>query len=160
KEILSTAAAINLSSKHAYPEGTDGLLRQFEASPVEEPPLPAAGPEDERLATQSLDLHPEPELPPCLPPDADIRAPIAKLEEVVHSRLELTQVQKSEQLSEQPRIAARRFFTPERKKIYARRLSRMADFFDRTGRQKQADIARAEARRLFHHAEGDPSPFA
>jgi len=159
KEILSAAAAINLRSKNAYPEGTDALLRQFEASPTEEPPLPPADPEDERLATQSLELHKEPELQPWLPPEDEIRALFAKLEEVVHSPLELTQVQKSEQLSEQPRIAARKFFTPERKKIYARRLWKMADFLDRTGRQKQAHIARAEARRLFHDDNGEPSPF-
>jgi len=160
KEILSATAAINLRSKSAYPEGTDALLRQFEASPTEEPPLPAAEPEDERLATQAVELHSQPELQPWLPPEDEIRALFAKMEEVVHSPLELTQVQKSEQLSEQPRIAARKFFTPERKKIYALRLWKMADFFDRTAREKQAQIARAEARRLFHRANGEPSPFA
>jgi len=81
------------------------------------------------------------------------------MEEVVHSPLELTQVQRSEQLSEQPKIAARKFFTPERRSRYARRLWRMADFFERTARLKQAQVARAEARRLFHGASGEPSAF-
>lgn len=159
KGILSVAAATNLGSKTAYPDGVDALLRQFEASPVEEPPLPTPEPEDERLATEAAELHGQPEVQPWLPPEDEIRALFAKMEEVVHSPLELTQVQRSEQLSEQPKIAARKFFTPERKRRYARRLWRIADFFERTARQKQAQVARAEGRRLFHDTSGEPSPF-
>jgi hypothetical protein len=159
KDILSIAAATNLSSKTAYPEGTDALLRQFEASPVEEPPLPAPEPEDERLATEAAELHKQPEIQTWLPPEDEIRVLFAKMEEVVHSPLELTKVQRTEQLSEQPKIAARKFFTPERRSRYARRLWKMADFFERTARPKPAQLARAEARRLFHSASGEPSSF-
>ena len=160
KDVLSVAAATNLNSKTAYPEGADALLRQFEAPPVEEPPLPAPEPEDERLATEAAELHKQPELQPWLPPEDEIRALFAKMEEVVHSPLQLTETQRSEQLIHALRTASDQFFTRERRRMYARRLWQMGRFFERTERDRAAAMARAEARRLFHSIDPWKSPFA
>jgi len=158
--ILSAAAARNSESQTEYPAGADEALRHLGASPQRETlQLPAPEPEDERLATEAAQLHAQPELQPWLPPEPQIRLLVAKMEEIVHSPLQLTDAQKSEQLVHQFRSAARAFFTPEMQKLYAGRLWRMADFFDRTGRERQARIARAEARRLFHHAAEPFSRF-
>jgi hypothetical protein len=69
----------------------------------------------------------------------------------------LTEAQRSEQVINLFRSAARDFFTPVMRKLYAGRLWRMASFFERTARQRQAEIARAEARRLLH---GSGEPFS
>jgi hypothetical protein len=156
--LLARASARNLASGVPYPKGSDEALRHLGvvAGP-EESALPQPEPDDERLATQSAQLHAEPEMQPWLPPDDEIRALAAKAEHVTHSPLQLTDAQKSEQLIEVFRRAARDFFTPERQELYAQRLWSMASFFERTGRNQQAEIARAEARRLFH---GPREPFS
>ncbi len=82
------------------------------------------------------------------------------MDQVTHSPLELTEAQRSEQTLSLFHNAARAFFTPEMRKLYARRLWRMASFFQRTGREPQAQIARAEARRLFHGPAEAMSRFA
>src|SRR5262249_43130653 len=119
--------------------------------------IPPPEPEDERLATQSAQLHSEPEMQPWLPPEPEIRLLAAKMEQVTHSPLELTEAQRSEQTLALFHNAARAFFTPQMRAMYARRLWRMASFFEGTSRAKQAQIARAEARRLYH---GPAEPFS
>jgi hypothetical protein len=55
---------------------------------------------------------------------------------------------------------AQAFFTPERSHLYARRLWLLADVLQRTQRAHAAEVARAEARRLYHQAPGGFSRFA
>jgi hypothetical protein len=158
RQILSGAAALNLASGSPYPDGADEALRHLAVTPHAESvaiPAPEAG--DERLANQSGQLHSEPEVQPWLPPEPEIRLLAEKMEQVTHSPLELTEAQRSEQVINLFRSAARDFFTPTMRKMYAGRLWRMASFFERTGRQRQAEIARAEAGRLFH---GSGEPFS
>ncbi|HME91501.1 MAG TPA: hypothetical protein VKE49_08760 [Myxococcaceae bacterium] len=158
RQILASAAALNVASGTPYPAGADQALRHLgvAAHPGEQA-IPPPEPEDERLATQSAQLHSEPEMQPWLPPEPEIRLLAAKMEQVTHSPLELTEAQRSEQTLALFHNAARAFFTPEMRKLYARRLWRMGTFFERSARQKQAEIALAEARRLFH---GPVEPFS
>jgi len=158
RQILSGAAALNLASGSPYPDGADEALRHLAVTPhAQSVVIPAPEVEDDRLANQSGQLHSEPEVQPWLPPEPEIRLLAEKMEQVTHSPLELTEAQRSEQVINLFRSAARDFFTPAMRKLYAGRLWRMASFFERTGRQRQAEIARAEARRLLH---GSGEPFS
>ena len=158
RQILSGAAALNLASGSPYPDGADEALRHLAVTPhAQSVVIPAPEAEDDRLANQSGQLHSEPELQPWLPPEPEIRLLAEKMEQVTHSPLELTEAQRSEQVINLFRSAARDFFTPAMRKLYAGRLWRMASFFEHTGRQRQAEIARAEARRLLH---GSGEPFS
>jgi len=158
KQILGGAAALNVASGTPYPAGADEALRHLGVvARTSEETIPAPEPEDERLATQSAQLHSEPEMQPWLPPEPEIRLLAAKMDQVTHSPLELTEAQRSEQTLALFHNAARAFFTPQMRKLYARRLWRMASFFEGTSRAKQAQLARAEARRLFH---GPTEPFS
>jgi hypothetical protein len=161
RRLLSAAAAQNLASGTAYPEGTEEALRHLGVAPqADDSAIPPQEAEDERLATQGAQLHAEPEMQPWLPPEPQIRLLAAKTDQVTHSPLELTEAQRSEQVINLFRSAAREFFTPAMLKLYARRLWRMASFFERTGREQQAQIARAEARRMFHGPAEPVSRFA
>lgn len=161
REIVAEAAGQNLKAKTPFPEDTDELLRQLEVAPKEElEDLPPPTNEDLPLAREAKQLHDEPEIQAWLPPESEIRALVAKMEEVVHSPLQLTETQRSEQLIHALRTASDQFFTRERRRVYARRLWQMARFFERTERERAAAMARAEARRLFHGTDPWKSPFA
>lgn len=161
RRILSAASGRNLESGSDYPAESDEALRHLGVTPgKDEDAVSAPEPGDERLATEAAQLHAEPEVQPWLPPEPQLRFLVAKSDEIMHSPLQLTDAQKSEQLVHQFRTAARSFFTPEVQHLYGRRLWRMANFFERTGRERQASIARAEARRLFHHFSEPFSRFA
>jgi hypothetical protein len=161
REIVAEAAGQNLKAKIPFPEGTDELLRQLEIAPKEElEELPPPITEDLQQASEAKQLHDEPEIQPWLPPESEMRALVAKMEEVVHSPLQLTETQRSEQLVHVLRTATDQFFTPERRRLYARRLWQMGRFFERTERDRVAATARSEARRLFHSIDPWRSPFA
>ena len=155
REELNEAVGLNLRSRTPFPDGLDELVRVYEVIPLEElPPLPQPEPEDASLAVDAHALHAEPEIQAWLPPEKELRVLGERMEQVIHSPLELSEAQRSSQLTESFHKAAEDFFTLEMKKLYARRLWRMAEQFDVTGRQSQARLARAEARRLFHDAPG------
>ncbi len=161
KQLLSAAAALNLATGTAYPPDAEGALRHLGVAPQPaDDAIPSPEADDERLATEGAQLHSEPEMKPWLPPEPEIRLLAAKMDQVTHSPLELTEAQRSEQTLSLFHNAARAFFTPEMRKLYARRLWRMASFFQRTGRERRAQIARAEARRLFHGPAEAMSRFA
>ncbi|HXN41893.1 MAG TPA: hypothetical protein VN918_08910 [Myxococcaceae bacterium] len=158
KRIFSAAAALNVASGNPYPTGTDDALRHLSVAPQsEESAIPPPEAEDERLAIQGSQLHTEPEIQPWLPPEPQIRLLAAKMDQVTHSPLELSEAQRSQQILNLFHAAAREFFTPAMLKLYAGRLWRMASFFEGTKRDRQAQIARAEARRMFH---GVVEPFS
>lgn len=160
KQILAESAALNLASGTPFPAGTEQVLRHFGVTPSKGPAdLPAPLPEDERLATQAQSLHMELEAQSWLPPEDNLKVLAQKVDMVVTSPLQLTAVQKEEQLRATIRAAAAELFTAPVRKIYARRLWHLADFFERTGRDAQAGVARAEARRLFHDVPERPDRF-
>lgn len=161
KRILSGAAALNVASGNSYPAGSEEALRHLSVAPQsEESAIPAPEAEDERLVLQGSQLHAEPEMQPWLPPEPQMRILAARMDQVTHSPLELSEAQRSQQILGLFHTAAREFFTPPMQKLYAGRLWRMASFFERTKRDRQAQIARAEARRLFHGAVEPFSRFA
>ncbi len=160
RALLSGAAALNLESRTPFPDGTDEALRHLGAAPKEQhDSIPPPTPEDERLALQGHLLHDEPELTPWLPPEPELRVLAERMGEVEHSPLQLSPSQQAEQLEQRVLATARAFFTLPIKRLYARRLWQMAGFFEETGRAARGELARAEARRLFHDAPG-PSRFA
>ncbi|NVJ06856.1 hypothetical protein HUW63_16595 [Myxococcus sp. AM001] len=159
--LLAEAAGTNLRTHTPFPDGLDVVLRHFGVQPRLSPTeLPPPEPEDLRRSLAADVLHDTVELASWLPPEPDMRALVQKLDEVVHSPLSLSDVQRQEQLQAAVLGVARDFFTPEVRQRYALRLWRMADYFERSSRPREADIARAEARRLFHGAQEPFSRFA
>lgn len=159
--LLAEAAGRNLRTRTPFPHGLDMALRHHGVQPTEEPTLPPLEPDDERLAvTEGASLHETPEIAQWLPPEDELRRVVGKLDEVGVSPLALSPVQREEQLLQSVRALAHAFFTPAMRQHYARRLWRMADVFEGTGRAHPAQVARAEARRLFHGPTEPPSRFA
>jgi len=160
RQVMGECAALNLASGTPFPRQTEEALRHFGVVPSSPPEdLPAPLPEDEHQATQAQSLHMELEAQSWLPPEADLKVLAQKMDVVVASPLQLTPVQKEEQLRGVIRSAAAEFFTPPVRKRYARRLWHLADFLERTGRDGQATVAKAEARRLFHDVPERPDRF-
>ncbi|HVE83532.1 MAG TPA: hypothetical protein VND93_11815, partial [Myxococcales bacterium] len=160
KDLLGEHAALNLATHSPFPPGTEKVLRHFGVTPTQPPAdLPAPLPEDERLATGAQSLHQEMEAQGWLPPEAQLKVLAQKVDVVMTSPLQLTPVQKEEQLRGVIRSAAAEFFTPPVRKAWARRLWALADFLERTGRDSQGNVARAEARRLFHDVPERPDRF-
>lgn len=159
-EQLAQAAGRNLRTHTPFPHGLDMALRHHALQPTEEPTLPPPEPEDERLAlTEGARLHETPEIAQWLPPEEELRRVVGKMDEVKVSPLALSPIQREEQLQQAVLALAHAFFTPAMRQHYARRLWRMAEFFERTERTQEARVARAEARRLFHGPAEPPSPF-
>lgn len=159
--LLAEAAGLNLRAHTPFPEGLDVALRHFGVQPQLEPTtLPPPEPEDVRRALEGDVLHETPELAAWLPPESITQRLLAKLDEVVVSPLALSDVQRQDQLQGAVRAVTREYFSPDVSRRYALRLWRMADFFERSGRPREADIARGEARRLFHGADQPASRFA
>ncbi|MFB1484315.1 hypothetical protein [Corallococcus sp. RDP092CA] len=159
--LLAEAAALNLRTRTPFPPDLEAALRHHDVQPVHEPePLPAPEPDDVRRALEGDQLHATPEIAEWLPPEAEVRALMEQVQALAQSPLALSEAQRQEQLQQGVRDAAKAYFTPEVRQRYARRLWRMAAFFDATGRALQADIARGEARRLFHGLDEPFSRFA
>ncbi|RKH72342.1 hypothetical protein [Corallococcus aberystwythensis] len=159
--LLAEAAALNLRTRTPFPPDLEAALRHHGVQPVHEPePLPSPEPDDVRRALEGDQLHATPELAEWMPPDAEVRALMEQVQALASSPLALSGAQRQEQVRQRVLDAARAFFTPEVRQRYARRLWRMAAFFDATGRALQADIARGEARRLFHGLDEPFSRFA
>jgi hypothetical protein len=158
RALLAQAAAQNLASKTPYPSGAEDALRHLEATPgtvnVEPVTIPMPDADDARNAHLGHTLHDEPEIAAWLPPEAEIKVLLERMEEVVHSPLQLSNPQKAEQLVQRAHATARDFFTPPMKQLYARRLWEMAEYFDATQRPQKAALARSEAKRLFHDDPG------
>ncbi|QSQ16624.1 hypothetical protein [Myxococcus landrumensis] len=159
--LLAEAAGLNLRTHTPFPEGLDVALRHFGTQPQAEPTtLPPPEPEDVRRVMEGELLHATPEMATWLPPDSVVKRLLARLDEVVVSPLALSETQRTEQLQTAVRAVTQDFFTPDMSRRYALRLWRMADYFEHSARPKEADIARGEARRLFHGAQQPYSRFA
>lgn len=159
RALLAEAVGLNLRTRTPFPDGLDSVLRHLEVAPSEgrlEVPAPEDG--DQGLAVRGATLHDEPELAQWLPPVEDLRALALKAQEVSVSPLYIDENQRAEQLRRTVQALAEDFFA-RHGQLYARRLWRMAAMFERTGRAEPAAVARAEARRMFHRAEGLFSPF-
>ena len=159
--LLAEAAGTNLRTHTPFPADLDVALRHFDIQPRAEPPtLPPPEPDDARRVLEGDLLHDTEELAPWLPPEPELKRLLAKLDDVVGSPLALSDAQRQEQLQAAVLQVAREFFTPETRRRYALRLWWMADYFERTARARHAEVARAEARRLFHGPEEPFSRFA
>ncbi|RKI34464.1 hypothetical protein D7Y27_33510 [Corallococcus sp. AB004] len=159
--LLAEAAALNLSTRTPFPPDLEAALRHHGVQPIHVPePLPAPEPDDVRHALEGDQLHATPEIAEWMPPDAEMRGLMEQVQALVSSPLALSGAQRQEQVRQRVLEAARAYFTPEVRQRYARRLWRMAAFFDATGRALQASIARGEARRLFHGLDEPFSLFA
>lgn len=159
--LLGHALWLNSQSGNAPPPNADAVVRHVGAK-VEPyyPELPPPQDGDATLAVEGYSLHDEPEIQAWLPPEEELRRLGLKMDEVATSKLYVDDAQRGEQLARVFVKAAEDWFTRERKQLYARRLWEMARYFDATNRQRKAELARAEARRLFHDAPGLFSPFA
>ncbi|WP_404371378.1 hypothetical protein ACIHQR_13020 [Corallococcus coralloides] len=158
--LLAEAAALNLRTRTPFPPDLEAALRHHGVQPQEPEPLPAPEPDDVRRALEGDQLHATPEIAEWMPPDAEVRGLMEQVQALAGSPLALSGPQRQEQVRQKVLEAAKAFFTPEVRQRYARRLWRMAAFFDATGRALQADIARGEARRLFHGLDAPFSLFA
>jgi hypothetical protein len=159
--LLAEAAGTNLRSRTPFPPDLEVALRHLGVRPQVEPTaLPPPEPEDVRRVLEGDRLHETPEMASWLPPEPVVKRLLQKLDEVMHSPLALSDIQRQEQLQGAVRTVARDFFASEARQRYALRLWRMADYFERTGRPREADVARGEARRLFHGLEEPFSRFA
>ncbi|TSC31919.1 hypothetical protein [Corallococcus sp. Z5C101001] len=159
--LLAEAAALNLRTRTPFPPDLEAALRHHGVQPLETPePLPPPEPEDARRVLEGDQLHATAEIAEWLPPDAQVRGLMDQIQALATSPLSLSAAQRQEQVRQRVQDAARAFFTPEVRQRYARRLWRMAAFFDATQRALQADIARGEARRLFHGLDEPFSRFA
>ncbi|MCP3060695.1 hypothetical protein LXT21_18070 [Myxococcus sp. K38C18041901] len=159
--LLAEAAGLNLRTHTPFPEGLDVALRHFGIQPQLEPTaLPPPEPDDVRRSREGDLLHETSEMAAWLPPEPVVKRLLAKLDEVVVSPLALSDVQRQDQLQSAVASVAQDFFSPDMARRYALRLWRMADFFERTDRAREADVARGEARRLFHGADQPFSRFA
>jgi hypothetical protein len=155
---LGRAMTLNERSNTRMPPEWDTALRKLGVSPQDPDfPIPSLEADDARDAQAAAALHQEPELAQWMPSEADLVALAQKAEEVRSSPLALTDAQKAEQLAQKATALAREKLSAEQRKLYARRLWHTAELYDATERTKQAALARAEARRLFHGTE--PSPF-
>jgi hypothetical protein len=162
RELLSFALARNGASHASLPKGAEEMLRRLEVVAATAPPPPLPSPEDgdAALALGGASLHEEPELRGWLPPEDELERFAHAVDALRTSPLALSEVQRAEQLQERVRSMAQAFFTEERSQLYGRRLWLTAEVFERTGRPEAAQLARAEARRLFHQAQGVFSGFA
>lgn len=159
--LFGHALWLNSQSGTPAPKDAEPALRHLGGEPAPayvEIPAPEEG--DATLAVEGGTLHDEGEIQAWLPPEEELRSLGLKMDEIAASPLYVDDAQRAEQMGRTFVAAAEAFFTPERKKLYARRLWEMAKYFDLTQRQRKAQIARAEARRLFHDSPGLFSPFA
>lgn len=159
KELLGEAAGTNLRTHTPFPEGLEPAMRHLGISPWASPrELPPVEEQDQGLAVNGGSLHDFPELAQWLPPVDEIRSLGLKGQEIATSALYIDEAQRAEQLRRTLTSIAEAF-AQQHGQLYGRRLWLMADFLERTGRAEAANVARAEARRLFHRAPGMLSPF-
>jgi hypothetical protein len=162
RAVLSEAVRCNLTTRTPIPADADVALRHLgvEATDSEPPPLPEPEDGDAALAVESGSLHAEPEVAAWLPPEAELRRLALRIDELRTSPLALTQEQQTEALWERIHGQAEEFFSPERMRLYARRLWQVVPSLERRGANRAAAVARATARRMFHHSPGLIPPFA
>ncbi len=135
----------NLRAKNGLPEGAYQNLHYLRVTPNEaqlEIPKPEKG--DEELAAKSGGLHDEPEIQSWLPAEAQIDA--------LGKELETLKGQSAPQpaIDEKVKQLAAGYFTPSVRELYARRLWRQSEFFEKTARPDAARLTQAQARVLFH----------
>jgi hypothetical protein len=159
--LLSEAVALNLRTRTPFPKDLEPTLRHYGVQPATtEPTVPPPEPEDVKGVMEGHTLHETLEIEAWLPPEPEVRRVVQKLEEIAASPLALSGVQREEHMLQAVRSMARAFFTPDKRRLYGLRLWRMASYFERSGRASAAQVARAEARRLFHGPEEPFSRFA
>ncbi|MBJ6763250.1 hypothetical protein JGU66_20980 [Myxococcaceae bacterium JPH2] len=159
--LLAEAAGANLRSHTPFPAELDTMLRHHGVQPRAEPAAPPSPePDDTRHVLAGYQLHSTPEVAEWLPPELETRQLLAQVGSLTSSPLALSEGQRQEQLHQMVLGAARAFFTPEVRRRYGLRLWHMARFFEHTDRTHEAQVARGEARRLYHGPDEPFSSFA
>lgn len=157
-EELGIAWAVNARAKAGMSPEMESNLRRLGVVAIEKwPDLPPPEAADAALTARAGNLHDEPELTSWLPGQQGIQMLSARLDEVDTGLLQLSEAQKHESRMQKVALTAAEL-TLEQRRLYAHRLWRMAEVFERTGRADQGKVARAEARLLFHDAKA-PSKF-
>ena len=150
-EELALGWGQNLRAKNGLPDAAYQHLHQLRVTPNEALlDIPRPEKTDEELAAKSGALHDEPEIEAWLPAEAQIETLGIALDSLRAQKAEPEAIaQKVKQLTDA-------CFTAPVRELYARRLWRQAEFFEGTGRPQTAQIARAQARLLFHQENVGP----
>lgn len=151
-EELARGWGQNLRSKNGLPDSAYQNLHYLRVTPDEsqlEIPKPEAA--DDGLAEKSGALHDEVEVQAWLPAETQMG--------MLGQELEVMRAEKAEAsaIASKVKQMAEGYFTPVVRELYARRLWRQAEFFAGTKRDDAAQIARAQAKLMFH--EGKAGAF-
>ncbi len=156
-EELGVGWGLSIRTKSPMPPDSENHLRRLGAELRDAWPAIPREPVEAALEARAGSLHDEREIGQWLPGEKHLRLLAARLDEVAASPLQLSEVQKREQRMQKAALTAAEV-TPEERAIYARRLWRMAELLESSGREEKARIARAEARLLANEPKA-PSRF-
>jgi hypothetical protein len=158
-EELGRGLALNEKFMNPLPQGAAEVLMMLGVEKIDKPvEIAKPSADDSKTAkAKSGTLHDEKEIAEWLPSQAALKLLDQRVQEVLTSPLQLSEVQKTEQMQQKAQVSAKEFFTPEVRQLYAARLLKVADFFEHTARKDPAAIAAATAKVLAH--EDGPTPF-
>lgn len=154
RQELEHALWLNFKRQAPLPDDIDHTARLLDLTPRERQlDIPPASPDSRTLARRAAKLHEEPELAQWMPSQTALETLSRRVDEVLHSPLQLSDAQRAEQLELKVRQAAEELLTPAARALYARRLSAMAELFEVNQKPDAATLARAEASLLAHTSE-------
>lgn len=154
---LGRGLALNEKHMHPLPQGAAEVLMMLGVEKNEQPrevPKPSA--DDLKTVARSATLH-DHDAAGWLPSQEALKLLDQRIQEVLTSPLQLSEVQKSEQMHQKAQVSAKEFFTPEVRQVYAGRLLKLAEYYGIAGKKELAELAAATAHVLAHQ-EG-PTPF-
>ncbi len=147
---LGHAVGLNQASGNALTIDLQTLVQRLGVVPQQRQlEIPAPDETDLAIAPAAASLHADPNIAEWLPSATALEA-LAARAAPVRSNASLDAGQKAVQLKQFATEAAKAYFTPEVRKRYASRLWFMAELFQANNHPGQAELARGEARRLFH----------
>jgi hypothetical protein len=171
RQLIADAEIEGTRNGFSPPQGYAEALRILGPAPEPAPASPGTLLQlgDELLAHQlaGAALFEDPLFISWIPEEEPFRHFGLKVDEIAVSQLYLDQTQKTQAMDRAAEEAAQQYFTPQRRALYARRLTEMAHVLQQTGRTDAAKTARAVAvaletdaqnpfcRALFSHALRD-----
>ena len=160
KALVADALALHARLGTEPPSEFSPWQRFFAAGEPATEPRPAGG-DDPALLDHARELLELPELASWFLDPSELQSAALELLQARESRLVLSDQQKAEREAAIVERVVEAAFTPEARRLWARRLREMAWIFDATGREREARICRATS-----HALEDPErsprhlPFA
>jgi hypothetical protein len=161
RQLIADAEAEGTRNGFAPPESYAGALRLLGPAPETPPPSPGAAVDlgaDGELPHQlaGAALFEDPLFMSWIPEEDALRSFALKVDEIAVSKLYIDALQRQQAFDRAAEDAALRYFTPQRRALYAKRLLEMAHALASTGRIDAARTALAVSRAL----PADPStPF-